>query len=167
MENISNGTATAWDKVLKVLAAIGGAIAGAFGGFDVMMQVLVAVMVIDYVTGWVVAILGNSAKTPNGHLSSEVAWKGLLKKGLALLVVLLGAMLDRAMGQDVFRNMVVWFYVANEGLSILENLALAGVPFPQSVKRMLEQMREEHDKPPDQKQDQKQEEPDHWPDEEA
>lgn len=163
MENISNGTSTAWDKILKVLAAIGGAVAGAFGGFDVMMQVLVAVMVIDYVTGWVVAILGNSAKTPNGHLSSEVAWKGLLKKGLALLVVLLGAMLDRAMGQNVFRNMVVWFYIANEGLSILENLALAGVPFPQSVKRMLEQMREEHDKPPDQKQD----EPDHWPDEET
>lgn len=167
MDNTAAVTSTAWDKVLKVLAAIGGAIAGAFGGFDVMMQVLVAVMVIDYITGWVVAILGNSAKTPNGHLSSEVAWKGLLKKGLALLVVLLGAMLDRAMGQDIFRNMVVWFYVANEGLSILENLALAGVPFPQSVKRMLEQMREEHDKPPDKEPDQKQDEPDHWPDEEA
>jgi len=163
MENISNGTSTAWDKIIKIAAAIGGAIAGAFGGFDTMMQVLVAVMVIDYVTGWVVAILGNSAKTPNGHLSSEVAWKGLLKKGLALLVVLLGAMLDRAMGQNVFRNMVVWFYIANEGLSILENLALAGVPFPQSVKRMLEQMREEHDKPPDKEPDQTE----HWPDEDA
>ena len=167
MDNTAAVTSTAWDKVLKVLAAIGGAVAGAFGGFDVMMQVLVAVMVIDYVTGWVVAILGNSAKTPNGHLSSEVAWKGLLKKGLALLVVLLGALLDKAVGQNVFRNMVIWFYVANEGLSILENLALAGVPFPTSIKRMLEQMREEHDKPPDHKPDQEQDQTEHWPDEET
>lgn len=138
-----------WDKVLKYLAALGGAIAGLFGGWDTMLKVLVIAMVIDYITGWAVAILGNSTKTENGHLSSEVAWKGLLKKGLALLVVLLGALLDKAVGQNVFRNMIVWFYIANEGLSILENLALAGVPFPAGIKRMLEQMREEHDKPPD------------------
>ena len=94
--------------------------------------------------------MGNSIKSANGHLDSNVAWKGLLKKGLALLVVLLGALLDKAVGQNVFRNMIVWFYIANEGLSILENLALTGVPFPASVKKMLEQMREQHDdKPPD------------------
>ena len=139
-----------WGKALKILSAVAGAVAGLFGGWDTMLKVLVGAMVIDYVTGWAVAILGNSLKTSSGHLDSQIAWKGLLKKGLALLVVLLGALLDRAMGQNVFRNMVVWFYVANEGLSILENLALAGVPFPQSVKKMLEQMREDHDKPPDQ-----------------
>ena len=81
--------------------------------------------------------------------NSEVAWKGLIKKGLALLVVLLGALLDRAVGQSVFRNMVVWFYIANEGLSILENLAQAGVPFPAGVKKMLEQLRDKNDEPPD------------------
>ena len=138
-----------WDKVLKFLAAAAGAIAGLFGGWDTMLQVLVGAMVIDYITGWVVAILGNSTKTDSGHLDSNVAWKGLLKKGLALLVVLLGALLDKAVGQSVFRNMVVWFYIANEGLSILENLALAGVPFPGGVKKMLEQMRKDNDKPPD------------------
>jgi toxin secretion/phage lysis holin len=150
-----------WDKIVKTLAAIGGAIAGLFGGFDVMLQVLVGAMIVDYITGWIVAILGNSIKTASGHLDSNIAWKGLLKKGLALLVVLLGAMLDRAVGQQVFRNMVVWFYIANEGLSILENLALAGVPFPSSVKKMLEQMRDKNDKPPDDDH-----EHEHWPDEE-
>lgn len=138
-----------WDKVLKTLAAIGGAIAGLFGGWDIMLKVLVAVMVIDYITGWIVAILGNSVKTESGHLDSNIAWKGLLKKGLALLVVLLGALLDKAVGQSVFRNMIVWFYVANEGLSILENLALAGVPFPTGMKNLLEQMKNKSDKPPD------------------
>ena len=138
-----------WDKVLKTLAGIAGAIAGLFGGWDTMLMVLVGAMVIDYISGWAVAILGKSTKTESGHLDSQVAWKGLLKKGLALLVVLLGALLDRAVGQQVFRNMVVWFYIANEGLSVLENLALAGVPFPQGVKKMLEQMRDHHDEPPD------------------
>jgi len=138
-------TSTAWDKIIKWFAALAGAIAGLFGGWDTMLQVLVGAMVIDYLTGWIVAILGNSTKTESGHLSSEVAWRGLLKKGLALLVVLLGTLLDKAAGQNVFRSMAVWFYIANEGLSILENLALAGVPFPRGVMRLLEQMKDEHD----------------------
>ena len=139
-----------WDKIVKSLAAIAGAIAGLFGGWDLMLQVLVIFMITDYVTGWVVAILGNSVKTESGHLDSRISWKGILKKGLALAVVLLGTMLDKAIGQDhAFRTMATWFYIANEGLSILENLALAGVPFPTGFKNMLEQLREKNDKPPD------------------
>ena len=115
-----------------------------------MLQVLVIFMITDYVTGWVVAILGNSIKTESGHLDSRISWKGILKKGLALAVVLLGTMLDKAIGQDhAFRTMATWFYIANEGLSILENLALAGIPFPTGFKNMLEQLREKSDKPPD------------------
>jgi len=156
-----------WDKILKYMAAAAGAVAGLFGGCDTMLKVLVVAMAIDYITGWAVAIMGNSLKTESGHLNSEVAWKGLLKKGLALLVVLLGALIDKAVGQDVFRNMVVWFYIANEGLSILENLALAGVPFPQSVKKMLEQIRAQNDKPPDSPSEPEPgKEHEHWPDEE-
>lgn len=139
-----------WDKILKTLAAIGGAIAGLFGGWDLMLKVLLIFMVTDYATGWVVAILGNSVKTASGHLDSRISWKGILKKGLALAVVLLGSMLDKAIGQEhAFRTMAVWFYIANEGLSILENLALAGIPFPTGFKNMLEQLREKNDKPPD------------------
>lgn len=139
-----------WDKIVKMLAAVAGAIAGLFGGWDLMLKVLLVFMVVDYATGWVVAILGNSVKTESGHLDSRISWKGILKKGLALAVVLLGAMLDKAIGQDhAFRTMAVWFYIANEGLSILENLALAGVPFPAGLKNILEQIREKNDKPPD------------------
>lgn len=139
-----------WDKIVKSLAAIAGAIAGLFGGWDLMLKVLLIFMVTDYVTGWIVAILGNSVKTESGHLDSRISWKGILKKGLALAVVLLGAMLDKTLGQDhAFRTMACWFYIANEGLSILENLALAGIPFPTGFKNMLEQLREKNDKPPD------------------
>lgn len=139
-----------WDKIVKLLAGIAGGIAGLFGGWDLMLKVLLVFMIVDYATGWAVAIMGNSIKTKTGHLDSRISWKGILKKGLALAVVLLGAMLDKAIGENTaFRTMAVWFYIANEGLSILENLALAGVPFPTWMKQALEQIREKNDEPPD------------------
>ena len=66
-----------------------------------------------------------------------------------LLFVLMAAMLDRVLGTDspIFRSMVIWFYIANEGLSILENLAVAGVPFPRRFRQALEQLRSRHDEP--------------------
>lgn len=139
--------ANAWDKVVKAAAAACGAVAGMFGGFDTMLLVLVACMVIDYGTGLIVAAMGKSQKTQTGHLDSKVGFIGIGKKALILLVVLLAALLDRAMGNDaaIFRAMVIWFYVANEGLSILENLSLAGVPFPESIRNALEQLRNKHD----------------------
>lgn len=159
-----------WDKIVKTLAAIGGAIAGIFGGWDVMLQVLVTFMVVDYVSGWIVAILGHSIKTESGHLDSRISYKGILKKGLAMLVVLLASKLDEAVGQNVFRNMSVWFYIATEGLSILENLALAGVPFPAAVKKALEQLREKNDKggthPTAQPEAHPPDEEEQWPEEE-
>lgn len=135
---------TVWDKVVKALAGIGGGIAGLFGGFDVMLGVLVGVMAVDYATGLIVAAMGNSPKTETGHLDSKAGFKGLLRKGVILLMVMLGAMLDMAMGNDtaMFRGMVIWFYVANEGISILENVALTGVPFPAWLKGALEQLRD-------------------------
>lgn len=136
-----------WDKALKGLAAVCGAIAGAFGGFDAMMQVLAVMMVLDYVTGVIVAWMGRSKKTEGGHLNSKAGFAGLARKGLMLLVVLMCAALDRVLPADaaVFRSMMIWFYVANEGLSILENLALAGVPFPAAVKKALEQLRDKNE----------------------
>ena len=140
-----------WDKVVKTMAAIAGAVAGLFGGFDTMLLVLVAFMAVDYVTGLVVAWMGKSHKSDNGHLDSKVGFIGIARKGLMILVVLAGALLDRAMGTEtwVFRNMVIWFYIANEGLSLLENLALAGVPFPARLTKALEQLKEKNDEPPD------------------
>ncbi len=142
---------TAWDKVIKALAGIGGAIAGAFGGIDELFIVLVVFMAADYITGMVVAWLGKSGKSENGGLDSKAGAKGIARKGLMLLVVLIAAMLDRALGteQAIFRTASLWFYLANEALSVIENLALAGVPFPEQIKTVLEQMKERKGKPPD------------------
>lgn len=138
---------TVWDKGIKLLAAAGGAVAGAFGGWDKLLAVLVAMMAADYVSGMAVGVLGRSEKTEYGGLCSKVGAKGLAKKGLMLLVVLVAALLDRAMGQGaVCRDAACWFYIANEGLSLLENLSLAGVPFPEGMKRVLGQKRKEGEK---------------------
>ena len=138
---------TFWDKIVKAAAALGGAITGAFGGFDPVFRVLVAMMAVDYISGVAVALLGRSRKTESGHLDSKTGARGIAKKGLMLLVVLIAAMLDTALGteQQIFRQAVIWFYVANEALSILENMALANVPFPQRLLTALEQIRAKND----------------------
>lgn len=137
----------AWDKIVKGVAAACGAVAGLFVGYEKMMIVLLCCMAIDYATGLVVAALGKSQKTETGHLDSKIGFAGICKKALMLLVVLMAALLDKAMGTEgaVFRAMIVWFYVANESLSILENLSLAGVPFPAKIKDALEQLKAKND----------------------
>lgn len=137
---------TLWEKITKILAVLGGAVAGAFGGWDALLSVLVAMMAIDYVSGVLVAWMGKSTKTEYGGLSSKVGAQGLLKKGMMMLVVLIAALLDSVMGteQAICRNAACWFYIANEGLSFLENLAIAGVPFPERLKELLGQKKQEN-----------------------
>lgn len=135
-----------WDKLIKVLAAVGGAVAGLFGGWDALLSVLLTMMAIDYISGIVVALMGRSDKSETGYLSSSVGFKGLGKKVLMLMLVAMGAMIDRAMGSSAMvRNAVCWFYIANEGLSFLENLTKAGVPFPAAVQRVLGMQRDKAD----------------------
>jgi toxin secretion/phage lysis holin len=128
-----------WDKIVKIAAAAVGAVAGAFGGWSWLMTVLLVCMAADYLSGTIVAWMGKSTKTEYGGLSSKVGALGLMRKGLMLMVVLVAALLDRALGQGnaMFRDAVCWFYVANEGISLMENLNLAGVPFPQKLKDLL------------------------------
>ena len=133
-----------WDKLICYGAAAAGAIAGAFGGWDTLLSVLMAMMAADYLSGFVVAAMGRSLKTVYGGLSSKVGAMGLAKKGLMLLCVLVAAMLDQAMGADhaVCRDAVCWFYVANEGLSLLENAAYLGLPIPDKLREILAQLHE-------------------------
>ena len=126
-----------WKNIVKAAAAAGGAIAGAMGGWDATLRVLLVMMVVDYISGMMVAVMGKSPKTEYGGLSSKVGFVGLAKKGLMLLVVLVATMLDEAMGMAIFRDAACWFYIANEGLSLLENLSLVGVPFPEKIKALL------------------------------
>ena len=136
-----------WKGTIKAMAAIGGAIAGAMGGWDATLKVLLAMMVVDYLSGIMVAVMGKSQKTDYGGLSSKVGFIGLMKKGLMLMVVLIATMLDEAMGMAIFRDAACWFYIANEGLSLLENLSLVGVPFPEKIKELLGHKLEESNKP--------------------
>ena len=128
---------TIWKGIIKGLAACGGAVAGAMGGWDSTLRVLVAMIAVDYLSGLLVATMGRSNKTDYGGWSSKVGFVGLAKKGLMLMVVLVATMLDEAMGMAVCRDAACWFYIANEGLSILENMSLAGVPFPEKIKELL------------------------------
>ena len=134
-----------WEKAVRALAACGGAIAGLLGGWDPLLRVLVALMAVDYATGLLVAIMGKSAKTEYGGLSSKVGAAGLARKGLMLMVVLVAALMDSVMGTGgaMCRDAACWFYIANEGISILENVGLAGAPYPERLRRMLGQKREE------------------------
>lgn len=144
MENV-------WKTVIKIMTAIGGAIGGALGGWDSLLAVLVGMMVADYISGIIVAAMGKSQKTEYGGLSSKVGWIGLAKKGMMLLVVLIGTLLDGALelNNAMCRDAVCWFYVANEGLSLVENLNLIGVPFPTKIKELLGEKLEDDKEPPD------------------
>ena len=139
-----------WDKILKILAGVAGAICGLFGEWTTTLTILVVVMAIDYISGVLVAACGKSPKTEAGGLSSKVGFIGIAKKGFIMLLVLLATMLDRAIGNEtmVFQTSLVFYYIANEGLSVLENAALMGLPFPEKLKKALETLRDK-DEPPD------------------
>lgn len=132
--------------VLTALAAVGAFVAHALGGWDASMQVLVALMVADYITGILVAAVWHkSTKSASGALDSKAGFKGLLKKAMILLVVWLAVLLDGAMGTEYFRMAAVLFFVGNEGISLLENLGLMGVPYPEFLHKALEALHEQGD----------------------
>lgn len=145
---------------IEALAAIGGAIASFFTGLPPIIWVLLAVMTVDFATGIICGLMGKSDKTEHGGLSSRTAFAGLLKKVLILLVVLLAALLDRAVAigagiefEAVTGATCLWF-VASEGMSIIENAATMGIPIPKVLLRALELFRskgggDDTDKPED------------------
>ena len=135
------------NAVLVWLAALGSAAANALGGWDGAMALLVALMGADYITGLLVAgVWHKSAKSATGALDSRASFQGLVRKGVILLLVWLGTLLDRAIGAAYVRTAVVLFFIGNEGLSLLENLGLMGVEYPEFMRRALEALRDEGDK---------------------
>lgn len=142
-----------WDKIIKGACAILGVIAGLYGEWTAALSILAIMMGVDYITGVLVAITGRSPKTDGGGLSSKIGFIGIAKKGFIMLIVLVATQLDRAIGNTsmVFQTATVFYYIANEGLSILENAEAIGVPFPAFIRERLETMREAKDKPPDEK----------------
>lgn len=108
------------------------------GGIDVAMACLLIAIIIDYVSGIIKAFITK-------QLSSKTGFKGVVKKVACLLVVMLAVLVDHVTGNTgAVRTLVIYYFVANEGLSIIENLSQAGVPVPQSIKKTLRVMKKEN-----------------------
>lgn len=127
-----------WNAIQAALTVIGAGIGWFLGGWDGFIYALFVFIIADYVTGVMCAILDKK-------LSSEVGFKGICKKILVLILVGIGNVIDvRLTGSPgVIRTAVIFFYVSNEGLSIIENSAHLGLPIPKKLKDILEQL---HDK---------------------
>lgn len=119
-----------------------GCLADALGGWDAGLQSLLLFMGIDYMTGLMVAgVFKNSRKTAGGALESRTAWKGLLRKGASLGVVLIACRLDLLLGSAIIRDATVIAYCGNELLSITENIGLMGVPLPKPITSAIEALK--------------------------
>ena len=125
-----------------IIGIVGGAIATAFGGWDTALAALVTFMAIDYITGLMVAgIFHTSPKTESGALESLAGWKGLCRKGVTLLVVLVACQLDKVMGSSFIRDAAIIGFMANEAISIIENAGLMGVPIPETITQAVDVLR--------------------------
>lgn len=126
---------------------VGSAIAALFGGWDEALVTLVIFMVIDYVSGLIVAgVFHASKKTESGTLESRAGWKGLCRKDVTLLFVLVAHRLDMAIGVDYIRNAVIIGFMANELISIVENAGLMGIPLPKVIQNAIDILTEKSEK---------------------
>lgn len=118
---------------------LGSFITGVFGGWSAAMTTLVVFMVVDYLSGVIVAaVFHKSTKTATGSLKSWIGFKGLCKKGMILLMVLIAHRLDLALGVSYIREAVMIGFTANEGISIIENAGLMGIPLPSVITKAVE-----------------------------
>lgn len=124
-----------WNTIQLIFAAIGGWLGYFLGGCDGLLYALIAFVVIDYLTGIMCAISDHT-------LSSEVGFRGICRKVLIFLLVGIANVLDiHILGNgSVLRTAVIFFYISNEGVSLLENAAHLGLPVPEKVKDVLEQL---------------------------
>ena len=133
-------------SICTVLGMVGGAISALFGGWDAALATLVIFMVIDFFTGLIVAcFFGKSDKTKNGGYNSKETRKGLCKKIVTISLVAVAYSLDLKMGSNFIRETVIIGFTVNEGMSIIENAALMGIPMPNAVSKMLEVLKESNE----------------------
>lgn len=130
-----------WNWIQVIFAAIGGSLGYFLGGWDGFLYALLTFVVIDYITGLMCAVLDKK-------LSSEVGFRGIFKKVLIFSLVAIGHIIDKNVIGDgsVIRTAVIFFYLSNEGISILENAVHVGLPVPQKLKDILEQLHNRSDK---------------------
>ena len=130
-----------WNTIQLIFSAVGGWLGYFLGGCDGLLYALIAFVVIDYITGVMCAII-------NKQLSSEVGFKGIFRKVLIFLLVGISNILDvQVIGTgSVLRTAVIFFYLSNEGVSLLENAAHLGLPVPEKMKDILAQLHDRAEK---------------------
>lgn len=130
-----------WQLIQGVFTALGGWIGYYLGGCDGLLYALIAFVIVDYITGVMCAIVDKK-------LSSEVGFKGICKKVLIFLLVGIAEIIDvQVLGQEgVIRTAVIFFYLSNEGVSLLENAGHLGLPIPTQLKDVLEQLHHRSEK---------------------
>ncbi|WP_313757085.1 phage holin family protein [Tissierella sp.] len=128
---------TIWIK--RILLLIGGGITTILGGWDMLLKTLVGLVVADYILGVIAAGINN-------EVNSSVGYKGIFKKAMLFIPIGICYSLDQLFGTEMLRNVSIWFYIGNEGISIIENLGKAGVPIPKFLGEILIQLRDTSDK---------------------
>ena len=131
----------------SIVGAVGGFVAMVFGGWSDALITLIVFMALDYVTGLIVAgIFKKSKKSENGALESRAGFKGLCRKGVALMIVLVAVRLDIIMHTTYIKDAVIIAFVANESISIIENAGLMGIPVPGIIARAIDVLRNDSEK---------------------
>ena len=127
------------EMICTAIGAVGGAVAAAFGGWDSALVTLLIFMAVDYVSGLIVAgIFHKSPKSKNGGLESRAGWKGLCRKAVTLLFVLIAHRLDLVIGVNYIRDAVIIGFIANDLISIVENAGLMGIPLPDAIQNAID-----------------------------
>ena len=125
--------------ICGTIGIIGSVVAGFFGGWDTGLITLIIFMAVDYVSGLIVAgVFKQSRKSENGALESKAGFKGLCRKGMTLLFVLVAYRLDLLIGTDYIRDTVIIGFCTNELISIIENAGLMGLPLPKALTDAIE-----------------------------
>ena len=134
------------NAICTAIGIIGGFVANLFGGWDAALTTLVLAMAIDYASGLIVAgVFHKSKKSESGSLESRAGWKGLCRKGMSLLIVLIGHRLDLAIGVNYIRDAVIIGFIANETISIVENAGLMGLPLPAVITKAIDVLTQKAD----------------------
>lgn len=127
------------ETVCAVFGMVGAVFASLFGGWDSGLVTLLIFMGVDLLTGWIVAgVFHNSPKSKGGALESRAGFKGLCRKGVTLLVILVAHRLDVVTGSTFIRDCAVIAFIVNETLSIVENAGLMGIPIPRVITKAIE-----------------------------
>ena len=128
------------------MGIIGGLIAAAFGGWNSALTTLIIFMAIDYISGILcAAVFHQSRKSKNGALESMTGFKGLVRKGVQLLVVLVACRLDLMMETTFIKDAVVIAFIVNETISIFENAGLMGIPMPKAIRKAIDILKAKED----------------------